>query len=183
MWLERQLSARGIRLENWAIWVLWVSVVLLAIWAFNNSAIINALGQMFPAVVSVAGAVAVAILTHLFTQLREQENQQRRALQENYMEVLGEIGKLMRERASSDEFSSVHLKTRVVGSKSVIAASTRLMEAKRDDDSERSMALDNLITAMRTDVGIGQVDIPLPNTLFEPPPPTGRYVPQGARTP
>jgi hypothetical protein len=163
-WIDRQLSNRGIKLEPWAIWALWVGALLVALWALNYAPIFNVLGQMLPAVFTTAGAVAIAILTHLFAQLREQENQQRRALQDNYMEVLGDIGVLIRERAPNDKFSGIHLKTRVVGSKTVIEASKRLMEVVTDGD--RCKALDDLIAAMRTDVGMGKIDVALPKTIF-----------------
>jgi hypothetical protein len=163
-WIDRQLSNRGIKLEPWAIWALWVGALLVALWALNYASIFKVLGQMLPAVFTTAGAVAIAILTHLFAQLREQENQQRRALQDNYMEVLGDIGVLIRERAPNDKFSGIHLKTRVVGSKTVIEASKRLMEVVTDGD--RCKALDDLIAAMRTDVGMGKIDVALPKTIF-----------------
>jgi hypothetical protein len=154
--------------ERWAIILLWFGALSLALWAYNNSAqLVTALGQTLVAVISFSGAIAVAVLTHVFTQFREQRSQQQKALQENYLEVLGEIGPLIRERAANDKFSSIHLKTLIVGSQDVIEKSKALLEA--NGDAERTKALQGLLVAMRGDLGLERVEpIPLSPKIFSP---------------
>lgn len=154
------------RVSSWATLILWLCFSLIALWAFKNaSEILSALGQTLVAVLSGAVTLLVAVLTHVFAQLRDQENQARQALRENYMEILGEIGSLIRDQAANDRFSGVHLKTRVVGSKKVIEESTALIDAASNQEDRRD-ALIKLIQAMRKDVGLKEIDTPLPATIF-----------------
>jgi hypothetical protein len=163
-----------IRPESAAIIVLWIAVLVVIIWAFNHAAqIFEAVGQTFAAVIGAAGAILVAILTHVFTQYREQWNERQRALQVNYMGLLDEIGKLIREEGPDDKFCGLHLKIRVVGTEKVIQKSADMIDG--DDNKGRSQALVELIDAMREDVGLDKIKIGFPRKLFGSPKLPGKF--------
>jgi hypothetical protein len=164
-----------IRPESAAIIVLWIAMLLVIIWAFDNGAyIVAAVGQTFAAAIGAAGAILVAILTHVLTQYREQWNEQQRALQANYMGLLDEIGKLIRTEEADDKFCGMHLKIRVVGTKNTIEKSAAMIDA--DNAQNRSQALVELIDAMREDVGLKKIKIEFPRKLFSAPKPPGVFV-------
>jgi hypothetical protein len=154
-----------IRPESAAIVALWIAVLLVIIWAFNHAAqIIGAVSQTFAAVIAAAGAILVAILTHVLTQYREQRKEQQRALQENYLKLLEEIGELVRKRAPNDAFSTLFLKISILGTPNVMEKSKAIMDVP--PGKNRAKALSELLEAMREDIGVKYINIKLPDTLF-----------------
>lgn len=147
--------------EDIAIFVLLVVALAGVVVAIRYGAeIITAVGQITAAIIGASATIAVAVLGHLLTQHREQKLEEHRALKKNYMDILERMNTVIRERSADDVFSNLFLQTCVVGSANVIASSKELLEAESDES--RTTALENLIKAMRADVGLAEVDIAFP---------------------
>jgi hypothetical protein len=161
--------------EDIAIIVLWAVIVLvIALVAYNAPVpLIQAAGQVFAAVVSGGALLLGGILTHTLTQMREQRLIQRQRMQDNYAKLLAKIGDVIRKPENpSDEFSTIHLESWVVGSPEVIQETKNLLAA--NTDQSRKDALQALVYAMRRDTGLTKTNetlgVVFPAPPVQPPP-------------
>lgn len=139
------------RLPDIEVLILWVFVlagVALALFLFSNP-------QILAAIISAAALIFGGILTHYFTQIREQGITQQRRMQENYLELLDIIDVIIRKPdAPNDDFSKIHLQSWVVGSPRVIQFTSDLLEQR--DPLERKATLEKLLKEMRKDLGLSR---------------------------
>jgi len=141
-------------------------------------------------IVSASALILGGILTHYFTQRREERNEQQRALRENYKSILSRIDNLIRGSKADDAFSNIHLETWVVGSRDVIEGTKRLIAALRlssrtDADIEMKSLqirteLESLVAAMRRDVGLDRIDGITLENIYELKDATGITTPRSA---
>jgi hypothetical protein len=146
--------------DDWSIIALW-ALLLVVVGGALVSGLLNeavqAMGSVLAATITGAVVLLGAILTHTLTELREQRMTQQREMQRNYSTILTNIADVIRKPSStSDDFSRVHLESWVLGSRDVIRATQALLESK--DPGARRAALEELVLAMRRDVGLPAVD-------------------------
>jgi hypothetical protein len=156
--------------EEIAIVVLWATILfVIGLVAVNAlEPLVQAAGQVFAAVVSGGALLLGGILTHTLTQFREQRLSQRQRMQENYAKLLEKVGTIIRDPENlSDDFSTIHLESWVVGSPQVIQKTKELLNAT--DEGARKAALQALVYAMRADMGLQTTNETL-GKVFPPPP-------------
>jgi DNA topoisomerase VI subunit B len=145
--------------EDQVVVIVWITILAMVcvgiVYAAKFVSWIGNQPQILAAIIAAAAVVIGGILTHYLTQRREQENEQKRALMTNYIEILDRIDKLIRERGKNDNFSNIHLQTWVVGSPAVVEKSKALLKAARGEPkTDLRAALEGLVKAMRKDVGL-----------------------------
>lgn len=161
-----KIKLRGEDISIVVLWVIILSVVgLIAYQAFGP--LIQAAGNVLAAIVSGGALLIGGILTHALTEIREQRSAQRQRMQENYAKILDRIDKVIRNPNSPDDsFSKIILESWVVGSSAVIKHTQSLKDCK--DDETRRALLENIVKAMRADLGLPDTKLILPEGLFPP---------------
>ena len=140
--------------EDIAIAIMWgISIIaIVATLVSSVYMVVSALGDVLAATLGAAGTLAAAILSHALTDIREQRLVRQERMQSNYSSLIVNIGELIRNpNLPTDEFSTVHLSSWVVGSPEVIRATQHLLTAQ--NRRCRRTALEELLAAMRVDLG------------------------------
>jgi hypothetical protein len=163
--------------QDWVITFVWLTILGIlggiAYIAIQFASWIGGQPQVFAAIVSAGALLAGAVLTHYFTQRREQQNEQQRALRDNYMAILDRLDKQIRGAGADDDFSNIHLQTWVVGSPKVIEMTKNVLKAARGEEGfELRATLEGLANAMRKDVGLAEVGTKL-EEVYKSKPSTG----------
>jgi len=165
------------RRQDVAIALLWAAILIVIglVVRYALGPLLQATAQVLAAVVSAMAIILGGILTHAFTQIREQDLAQRKTQQENYKTLLAKIDQVIRTPNSpNDEFVKVHLESWVVGSAEVIQYTRELLDSTTPE--KRKEALEQLLKAMRKDVGLSSTEQHLGN-IFLPPATAGGLPP------
>src|SRR5688500_9790622 len=102
--------------------IIWILCLLLIGWAVYTS--LDILRNTLPAVIAGVATLLAAIGTHLFTEMRDQQQRELQLKQENYKELVKLILPFIRgDGANRDELNAMKLHSCVVGSPAVIRAS------------------------------------------------------------
>jgi hypothetical protein len=156
--------------------LLWGAFLIIASGAVVYGVLVatDAILKLAVAVIAAAAGIITALLNHSLNRLKEKELEQRRRTEENYKEILGQLGSYIRNPPDyRDRLASASLLSWVVGSPTVVKktiafldiaegeADKAVQEAKEGDKKpvRKSELLRDLLLAMREDLGLPPGDL------------------------
>jgi len=138
--------------------LLWVVLMIaFIIGALFIKDILLALGDIVVAVIAGIVTLTAAILTHALTISKEQESRKVMEKQKNYLKIIDNLERVIRNESNPDDvFSKIHIESWVVASSEVVSLTNKLMGAQ-DADSRRNYLI-KLLEQMREELGMDKVD-------------------------
>lgn len=147
--------------ERLGVVVLGVVCAVLAVYAIFYGIVQAAptIATVAAAVIAAAAGIIAAIVNHTLTELREQELERNRRMQDNYRMILDKLGEYLREPAAHrDKIASANLLSWVVASPAVVMKTIQLLkiEEEKPQTTDKAEVLKELLLLMRQDLGMSE---------------------------
>ncbi|HEX3092713.1 MAG TPA: hypothetical protein VHW72_08840 [Candidatus Angelobacter sp.] len=136
-------------------WAIFLTAAVLAVrWVAVSTA--DYVVKLALGIVTAAGGILTAVVTHTLNRIREQEQEMLKRMQQNYAELVAKIAPFVRNPDDDrDAFAGAHLFSWVVASPQTVEKCRAFLDSQND----KPKALKNLLLQMRRDLGLDREEL------------------------